>query len=174
MNNQVKSILSSVAEKTLGDLAFVFSMPAEEEQVRDVMKAAVVEFSGPFSGDFMAAVTVENLPAIAANMLGLEEEGGAPPTQVQQDDALKELTNVVCGNLLPAIAGTEVVFNIQAPVVIADEDFRKRSGQGEMVAHVHLTLDEGEAEFLFFVSGGEAAMENCIESGIGVGETEGD
>ena len=174
MSNQVKSVLSSVAEKTLGDLAFVFSMPAEEEQVRDAMRAAVVEFTGPFSGEFIAAVTAQNLPAIAANMLGFEEEGGAPPTDVQQEDALKELTNVVCGNLLPTIAGTEVVFNIAAPVVVADEDFRKRAGQGEMVAHVHLTLDEGEAEFLFFVKGGEAAMEDWVGLGAGAGEAEGD
>ena len=47
-------------------------------------------------------------------MLGQEE----PPPEPTQKDALGEIVNVICGNLLPSIAGPEPVFDISAPEIL--------------------------------------------------------
>src|SRR5512136_617301 len=119
MNKQCEAVLASVAETTLAELAFIFSMP-DDEAVRHVSPALVasaVDFVGPFSGTLAVAVSANMLPVIASNMLGLDEEGGSP-TPEQERDALKELANVLCGNLLPALAGTEAIFKIEAPEAV--------------------------------------------------------
>jgi len=153
MNRQYEAILASVAESTLSELAFMFSMP-DEEAVRHVSPALVsssVDFAGPFSGTLALAVTANMLPAIASNMLGLDEGDGAPSPE-QQRDALKELANVVCGNLLPALAGTEVVFNIEAPT-ITEAKVLEGTDEWKPVARTRLTLDEGRAELALFIRG---------------------
>ena len=48
-------------------------------------------------------------------MLGIEE---APEHGVVLD-AFGELTNVICGNVLPLVAGPEAVFDLDAPEVVS-------------------------------------------------------
>jgi len=158
MDRQFDATLASVAEKTLAELAFVFSMPDEEavRHVSSALVAASVDFSGPFSGSLTVGVSANMLPAIASNMLGLDEgEGAATPEQ--QRDALKELANVVCGNLLPKVAGTEVVFKIDAPEVVDAGRLEEKSG-AEPVSRIRLILDEGRAEMALFVQGEVPAL----------------
>jgi hypothetical protein len=154
VNNRYEAILASVAEKTLAELAFIFSMP-DEEAVRHVSPAlvgATVKFVGPFSGTLAVAVSANMLSAIASNMLGLGD-GDRAPSPDQQRDALRELASVVCGNLLPAMAGTEVEFKVEAPG-IADPKAIEGTDQARPVARTRLTLDEGRAELALFITGG--------------------
>jgi CheY-specific phosphatase CheX len=96
------------------------------------------------------------LPAIASNMLGLDEGDTTPPPE-QQRDALKELTSVVCGNLLPRMAGTQAVFKIEAPQIVEPQAVEKTGGQGPL-ARARLILDEGRAEFALFIKGEVPAL----------------
>jgi hypothetical protein len=50
-------------------------------------------------------------------MLGADD-GSALPAD-EQHDALRELINVICGNLLPMIGGGTAEFNIQTPFIPA-------------------------------------------------------
>jgi chemotaxis protein CheY-P-specific phosphatase CheC len=50
---------------------------------------------------------------VAANMLGLEPDDDEAARV--QDDAVKELLNVTCGNVLTRLAGPEAVFNLSVP-----------------------------------------------------------
>ncbi len=52
-------------------------------------------------------------PEIAANVLGLEPDDEF--VRERPGDSLKELLNVTCGNLLPALAGEEPVFDLTVP-----------------------------------------------------------
>jgi len=45
---------------------------------------------------------------------GLSRGLAEPPSPAEQRDALHEVANVICGSLLPAIAGTDQVFTLAA------------------------------------------------------------
>ncbi|HVP57096.1 MAG TPA: chemotaxis protein CheX [bacterium] len=158
MNKDLETILASVAEKTLAELAFIFSVSDDQEPMpaSAALVASSVEFSGPFSGRLTLAVSANMLSAIAANMLGIDE-GDPRPLPDQQRDALKEMTNVVCGNLLPRLAGTQVVFKIEAPDLVEPEAIDGTGGQ-RPVARTALMLDAGRAEFALFINGEVPAL----------------
>lgn len=141
--------LAQVAAQTLEQLAFIFSFAddsAAADGCGDDAIGAQVTFTGPLSGEILMFISRAALPELASNMLGLEE-GDTPPDD-QQKDALGEVLNVVCGNLLPRIGGREAVFDLQPPAIIdtaqaarrIDECRRTPAGWSTAV----LSLDEGE------------------------------
>jgi CheY-specific phosphatase CheX len=77
-------------------------------------------------------------------MLGAESEEISPD---QQKDALKEATNVVCGNFLPEIAGPEAVFHIDAPV-LHPGDYTVECGEGPYIC-VPLNIEEEPCSISF-------------------------
>jgi CheY-specific phosphatase CheX len=120
MNEQNNEILSRVVTETLEQLAFLFSFPDDGQAKVDLDSAvaARVLFTGPFSGALVITVSAQVLSELTANMLGVECE--EETTSEQKDDALKETVNVICGNLLPAIAGKRAVFDINVPKIITE------------------------------------------------------
>jgi hypothetical protein len=116
MSDQLSETLGAVAEETIMSLAFLFVMNEDEadQQQQGEPLVVCVDFSGPLNGALFVAVPEGMLPELTCNMLGFEE-GAEPPGMEVQTDALKELLNVVCGNLLPEIAGAEAVFKVHAP-----------------------------------------------------------
>ena len=65
-------------------------------------------------------------------------------------DAFKELTNVICGNALPAIAGDLAEFNIKAPVTLSSTDARNLISKGTSACVVRLALEEGYCDVYLF------------------------
>ena len=80
--------------------------PGEEKGTDGI--AVQVGFHGPFTGAVRLEMSAAVLPMLAANMLAMDGE----PGRVLQMDALGELANIVCGNVLPALAGPRAVFNL--------------------------------------------------------------
>jgi len=153
VDRQLDEVLTQVAEEVFESLVFMFPL-AEEEQAPESEEACAevavrVSFSGPFSGCLLIAVPMEMLPALSTNMLGMDYEGPARPDH--EDDALKELANVICGNLLPIIAGPKAVFQVHAPDFLAEGIAAETAGGRAPTATAHLTLDEGEASIALFV-----------------------
>ncbi len=157
MRAKLEEILSQVTIETLEKLAFMFAFSdeGEESHPTDFMATASVSFTGPFSGTLVMMMSIEVLQELAANMLGLDD--GEEITEDQRFDALKETMNVICGNLLPAIAGDKVVFDIDVPEVLPkDQEVKKGAGipdEYELSAEVSLDLDEGQCSFLLFLAG---------------------
>lgn len=116
MTSSLVPPLSRAATSTFEELALLFA----SEALSDVQEAAVasttvrVAFRGPLTGALELRVSDALLPQIAANMLGFMEQ---PAAQLQQD-AMGELANVICGNVLPDVAGPAAVFDLDAPVVV--------------------------------------------------------
>ena len=159
MNNKLDEILRRVAEKTLESLAFMLPMSEEyqpdEAQTPtedDSAMVASVCFSGPFGGTLFVAFPGCMLPELAENMLGLDFEAAAPTTD-QQQDALKELANVICGNLLPEIAGTEAEFDVGAPQLLTQGTIPGSYRQRPPAAGAQLCLDSGSAILALFTDG---------------------
>ena len=149
MNQPLDQVLSAAAEQTFETLTFMCTLPPEDSPPASVAAVArvAVEFDGPFGGQLVVGVSASMLPAVAANMLGLEP--GVAPTNEQQQDALKELANVICGNLLPRIAGPKAVFNVRPPTLVIEDPARR----GAQVGTAVLMLDTGVAHLSLYVRG---------------------
>jgi chemotaxis protein CheY-P-specific phosphatase CheC len=76
-----------------------------------------MEFAGPFTGALILMAPRAFCDQTAANVLGLEAD--EPEAQRGAEDALKELLNIACGNLLTTLAGEEPVFDLSIPKVEA-------------------------------------------------------
>jgi hypothetical protein len=104
-----------------------------------------MDFRGPFRGRIVVRLFGNLLPTLTANMLG-ETQADDPALQ---EDSLKEITNVICGNLLPLVAGDTAVFDLEPPcfhahpVPEAPVGLRHRGS-------VSLGLEAGRAEVELF------------------------
>ena len=151
MNAQLNDILFQVAEQTLENLAFLFSFP--EEGPEDTGEPSVglgVSFAGPYAGRLVMNISTAVLAELAANMLGLDEE---ETTRDDQYDAVAELLNVICGNLLPALSGKQVVFNITTPEILADGAAGLDGQAPEVRAATTLALGNGTCKLFLWVDG---------------------
>lgn len=147
MNQNLAHTLLQAAVLTFEDLGFMLPTPElDDEQKSAPLDTTVsVAFQGPSSGRLVILTCSEMLPTLAANMLGEEET-----TEQQQRDALGEVANVICGNMLPGIAGAKAVFNLGAPQFIAAfQDVAQ--GSEALAAEAAIGLDIGRAELRLFL-----------------------
>jgi CheY-specific phosphatase CheX len=147
-------LIFQVGEMTFGELAFMLVIPEEVQSVDAPPApwgyAGHVDFTGPFNGQLYCVISADLLEPLAANMLGIDTDEELPEG-VRMEDALKELLNVIAGNLLPAIAGDEVVFHIGGPVLM-DRPALPTSMPGKQFAgKAEMTLDAGRAALALFV-----------------------
>ena len=140
-----------VSADTIEALALMFLVPDEEApaEVATDRVVAAARFDGLFSGLLVISASGGLLAELAGNMLGLPE--GSHVGFDTQHDALKELANVICGNLLPVLAGTEPVFHIDPPIVLADPVASQAGRDQHLVGHTRLFTDAGSAEVALFV-----------------------
>jgi chemotaxis protein CheY-P-specific phosphatase CheC len=146
--------LAREASDTLEKLAFLFAH-LEEDRTRFEDAEAVaarVDFSGPFNGSLLLLISSTILQELATNMLGIDEDD--PVAEGEKHDAFKEALNVICGNLLPAIAGREAVFDIAAPQMAAPAREPDIADDRPPVGVARLGLDQGSCDLFFFVDGG--------------------
>ena len=150
MTRQINNILSAVTNDTLERLAFLFAFP-DDGRSHDGPGPAVtgsVEFSGLFSGRLVVRVSSSIIPEIASNMLGMADDDEI--SVEAQQDAFKELANVICGNVLPAIAGDQVEFSIGAPRTLSTQDARELLGREDPAGEVRLMVEDGYCDVYLF------------------------
>lgn len=113
--------LAEVTADTLEKLAFLFASPMESPPALEERALSTVQvgFAGAYSGGLELSLSKPALAELAANMLGVMD--GEPLGEEQQQDALQELANVICGNILPVLAGETAEFTIDAPVPVPPE-----------------------------------------------------
>ncbi len=117
----------------------------------------MISFKGPFEGTVALSVTSELLPEICANMLGLDSDETAPAAQ--QRDAFKELLNVICGNLLPKLAGQDAVFYVETADILCDTEIPATVDDLPSIATAQLQLEGGWAEMALFAP-------QCVSDGL--------
>jgi len=150
MTRQINHILSTVTNDTLERLAFLFAFPDDSRSREDPGPTVTgsVEFSGFFSGWLVVRVSSSIIPELAGNMLGMADDDEI--TLEAQQDAFKELANVICGNVLPAIAGDQVEFSIGAPKTLSAQDARELLGRDRPAGEVRLMVDDGYCDVFLF------------------------
>jgi chemotaxis protein CheY-P-specific phosphatase CheC len=132
------------------ELCFILPHSVDKVIGNEPSVGAVVSFNGPFSGKLLVRVTRNIMPVLSANMLGDDE----PPDARMEQDAIGEIANVICGNLLPTIAGAEAIFHLESPVFF--EGFLP-AGTGAPLrseAEIHIGLDSGKADVVLYVADG--------------------
>ena len=139
------SPLLTAATSTFESLALLFaeSPPSGAQLDAPLTHAVRVAFTGPCAGALDVAVSDDVAVALAANMLGLDPETVRGESQWRHD-AVGELANVVCGNVLPLVAGREAVFHLAAPAVRAVSD-APAAGDGPSALTTTLGVDGGRA-----------------------------
>lgn len=149
MKKTLEENLRQAAHLTFESLVFMLPTPEleEEQEGAEVDAVVSVSFEGPFSGRVEVRVCGGLLSTLAVNMLGENET----PTLGQQIDALGEIANVVCGNVLPAIAGPDKVFNVLAPQVAKGLSSPDGGAEGP-AAEVRLGLEQGRVDVALFLN----------------------
>jgi CheY-specific phosphatase CheX len=152
MNNSAEKILYRKAALIFEELGFLMPRPDGGGVGLNGSTNAVVCFKGPFSGYLTVSLSTEILSQLSSNMLGDEETS----SEVLQQDSLKEIANVICGNALPAIYGFESIFHLDAPL-ICGSDFSMNGGiQYSQEAQVRLSFDAGTAEINLYIESSAA------------------
>jgi len=129
--------LTQILVNTLEEMGFVFALEAEPGEEKGLHGIAVeVTFTGPYAGSLWLEVSPQVLPTMSASMLAMD----GVPGRVLQMDALGELANVICGNVLPALAGPRAVF------ALGDPEPASGPGPEEPEAQSLVILDDGWAE----------------------------
>lgn len=150
MNKKVSKTMSRIAIETLEQLAYIFSSPSEKNDILTPdATVASVPFSGPFSGRL--TLQIDKLPALelVANMLGIDEN---EIDSEQKTDAIKETLNILCGNLLPEIAGDQKIFHIKTPHIISNDEVIESQNE-EAFAATTLSIDDKMCSIYLFVDG---------------------
>jgi hypothetical protein len=149
MSKSTAKALFNAAAMTFEELGFMFPISDLDELqlYAQVDAAAKVDFEGPFSGTLLVQICGGILPILTANMLG---DGERPSVQLQQD-ALGEIANIICGNLLPEIAGREQIFHLSSPSRCSSRDSEKMVSAGLPAAEARVGLEQGRADLLLFL-----------------------
>ena len=149
MSETLTSPLVDAAVESFESLAFFFAetvssdgpVPGEADGV------TAVSFSGPSRGALVLQLSGGVLPALAGNMLGLEES----PSAEDQRDALGETANVICGNVLPRLAGSTAVFALTPPTRFESWD-AAIAAYGIPAAHVVFEVEGGRADLALMLA----------------------
>lgn len=154
MSSTTVQSLSRATTATFEELALLF--PEAElfpEQAAAPLDVAVsVDFRGPLAGRLVVRASRCILPAIAANMLGADESR----QPALQRDALGEVANVICGHVVPLIAGTDAVVNLSAPKLL-DEGGTLSRDEDEPAARVEFGVEDGRVETSLYLFPATAA-----------------
>jgi CheY-specific phosphatase CheX len=147
--NRLQTSLFKIGLRVFEDLGFMLpTADLNSEQASATFQAGVsIDFFGPLRGTLVLQLNGDILPVLASNMLGEDE----PPPLLQQHDALKELANVICGNLVPLISGSEAVFDLGVPR-IQETPFEMDSIQPAAAAQQTIGLENGNAVLWLFLS----------------------
>ncbi len=151
MPEQRTATLTTIFSDVLADLAFMFNDDSDEVQYSsdELWLESSVSYRGVAAGTLRLRCTRTFSVTLAANLLGVD------PTDIDSDakadDAVKEFMNIVCGQLITALHGTEHVFDLTIPEihVLPEMPDMEDEGTGETVA---ITV-EGQQLQLAYLAG---------------------
>lgn len=165
MPNTTVQSLSRATTATFEELALLFpeSDLSAEQAAAPLDVAATVEFRGHARGRLVLRASSVILPEIAANMLGHEASQQAS----LQRDALGEIGNVICGNVLPDIAGAAAVFYLSAPILHEGHEILWRDDDAP-VARLQFGVEHGRVEALLYLFAVRDAHDPALQGSLSV------
>lgn len=155
MTSSLTRELYKATALTFDSLAFaIVSSELPPPDLATTFDGAVrVGFHGCFGGHLVLGVSGGILSGLTTSMLG-EETTLTPQSQW---DALGELANVICGNVLSDIAGKESSFLLDAPSRAAETDLI--APPDAQAARIELGVEGGRADVLLVLDKAPASAE---------------
>ena len=156
MKTRIKKALEEATVSTFEDICFMYPVP-ELKEIQKNMKleaAAEVKYRGNFNGKLIIETRGDLLSAITANILSDDF-----PSSQQKNDALGEIANIICGNIVPYLGRGGKGYKIQSPKSLNKNELSEEKKQGTPVAKITLNFDQGRADIKFFVDGDLAVKE---------------
>jgi len=149
MKKQIENILRESTIKTFEDICFIYQVPElKDDQKKLTLEAAAeVKFRGNYTGKLMIETRGGLFSAIAANMLSNEV-----PSIQQKKDALGEVANIICGNVVPSLGRSEPEYKIESPTCLNTDDVLKEYKKLKPLAEVSLNFNQGRADIKLFVN----------------------
>lgn len=120
--NKTKEAASEIITKVISETTYLFLDPLEEESQPDPDTwqaiGVTIEFHGLATGTISLWVEDHFRQTAAMNMLGVDDIGGV--SVEKQNDAIKEILNIVSGNLLTTLYGKQDIFELGIPTITQD------------------------------------------------------
>ncbi len=109
--------LKTIFSDVLAKLAFMFTdEDVTGEASEQTWLETVISYQGPSEGTLRFRCTRDFTVLLAANLLGIDPEDDCAVTQCE--DAAKEFMNIVCGQLVTALHGSDDVYVLSIPQTI--------------------------------------------------------
>jgi CheY-specific phosphatase CheX len=161
MKTQIEKILIESTVKTLEDLCFIYQEPELKDAQENLPLEAAAEVKYR-NDDFTGRLLIESrgglFSAIATNMLSND----APNAQ-QKKDALGEIANIICGNVVPSLGQGGREYKIESPRSLNKDDLLKEEKQENPLVKITLNFNQGRADIKLFVDGYSAATKEKKE-----------
>ena len=116
MQQQKTATLATIFSEILADLAFMFS---EEDDTHllpgDEWLETSINYKGTVSGTLRFWCSRSFSVILASNLLGIDPEDEDASSQAR--DAAKEFMNIICGQFVTAVHGTDSVYELSIPQI---------------------------------------------------------
>lgn len=117
-----RKVIEETTVRILEDWALMMveegEITREQFSHEDPFLVSTISFKGPFEGTYSILCQTNFAECLATNLLGCDD--GA--SQDDLEDALRELANVLCGNLLTECFGEDAVFDLILPHVKSPDE----------------------------------------------------
>jgi CheY-specific phosphatase CheX len=150
MKTKIEKVLEEASVNTFEDICFMYQAP----ELNDIQKnlkleaASEVKYKGDYTGKLLIETRGNLFSAIAANILSKDA-----PSLREKKDALGEITNIICGNVVTSLGRSKLGYRIESPKAIKKDDLLKEKGQEKPLVKITLNFNEGRADIKFFVKG---------------------
>ncbi len=135
MQEQKKATLQTIFSEVLADLAFMFTDDEPVETSPDeTWFETDIGYEGSTSGTLRLRCTRAFSILLSANLLGTSPDDDDAESNAK--DAVKEFMNIICGQYITAMHGTQDVFNLTIPETRELEeppDFHDEGGESAML-----------------------------------------
>ena len=148
MNTKIERVLEEITIKTFEDICFMYLEPELKEKQKDLEPdaAAEVGFHGSYTGRLVIESRGNLFSASAANILSDDH-----PSLQQKKDALGEIANIICGNIVPSLGRRKAGgYHIESPRHLSRDELLKEEKR-KPLAVVTLNFNQGRADIKLFV-----------------------
>jgi CheY-specific phosphatase CheX len=113
MTNPLLTALYQTTASTFEDMGFILPTHEIDENQQQAKRtiSVCIDFHGTQEGMFIIHTFGKWLPFLAANMMGEENS----PSEKLQKDAIGEIANIICGNILQELAQPDDDFRLDSP-----------------------------------------------------------
>lgn len=127
----------------------MYLVPELKDSQKDLVldAAAEVKYRGDYTGKLIIETRGDLFTAIATNMLSNEV-----PNSQQKKDALGEIANIICGNVVPSLGRQGGRgYKIESPRFLHKDELLTEEKQSNPLAEIVLNFNQGRADIKFFL-----------------------